>query len=146
WFSSVRSIRLICSQATRADAESGRGCRGNRNKVTVSIYIASLTKTPMNLGQKSSALILAAAYLVAGTVDTVGADSNSEADRLADSSGKQTESKLVEQPPAKRTEPWIITVGAPGWLANVSGISGFHGAKANISVDVAQILRHINVI
>jgi hypothetical protein len=31
-------------------------------------------------------------------------------------------------------------------LANVSGITGFHGANANISVDVAQILRHINVI
>jgi hypothetical protein len=97
----------------------------------------------MNLQQKSSALILAA-FLMAGAVRTVRAESDS--DRPAQSSDKQTESKLVEQPPAKTTEPWIITVGAPGWLAGVSGITGFHGANANISVDVAQILRHINVI
>jgi hypothetical protein len=100
----------------------------------------------MNLRRTSSASILAAAFLVAGAVGMVQADSDSETGGPAQSSGKQTESKLVEQPPAKTTEPWIITVGAPGWLANVSGISGFHGANANISVDVGQILRHINVI
>src|SRR5262249_9207881 len=76
----------------------------------------------------------------------VGADGESETAGRAQSSGKQAASKVVEQPPTKTTEPWTITVGAPGWLANVSGITGFHGANANISVDVAQILRHINVI
>jgi hypothetical protein len=86
------------------------------------------------------------AFLLAGSAGMARADSNSEVAGPAQSSGKQTASKLVEQPPEKTTEPWIITVGAPGWLANVSGISGFHGANANISVDVAQILRHINVI
>jgi hypothetical protein len=100
----------------------------------------------MNPARISSASILAAAFLVAGTVGVVRAEGNSEAAGSTQSSGKQTESKLVEQPPAKTTEPWIITVGAPGWLASVSGISGFHGKNANISVDVAQILRHINVI
>src|SRR5215467_7245837 len=100
----------------------------------------------MNLGRGSSAVILAAAFLMAGAVGMVRADNNSEAAGRAQSSGKQTEAKVIEQPSAKTTEPWIITVGAPGWLANVSGISGFHGANANISVDVAQILRHINVI
>src|SRR5215467_5711787 len=100
----------------------------------------------MNLGRGSSAVILAAAFLMAGAVGMVRADNNSEAAGRAQSSGKQTEAKVIEQPSAKTTEPWIITVGAPGWLASVSGISGFHGANANISVDVAQILRHINVI
>src|SRR6516225_6294895 len=100
----------------------------------------------MNLRQKSSALISAAAFLVAGAVDMVRADSDSQTTGQAQSSSKQAEGKVIEQPPVKTTEPWIITVGAPGWLANVSGISGFHGANANISVDVAQILRHINVI
>lgn len=60
--------------------------------------------------------------------------------------GKQVEAKVVEQPPVKTTEPWQITVGAPGWLANVTGTSGFHGINSDISVDVGQILRHINVI
>jgi outer membrane autotransporter protein len=60
--------------------------------------------------------------------------------------GKQTEAKVVEQPTAKTTEPWQISVGGPGWLANVSGTSGFHGINSDISVDVGQILRHINVI
>ena len=64
-----------------------------------------------------------------------------------ESSSKQAEGKVIEQPPAKTTEPWIITVGAPGWLAlSVSGISGFRGANSNFSVDVAQILRNTNVI
>ena len=59
--------------------------------------------------------------------------------------GKE-EAKVVELPPAKTTEPWQITVGAPGWLANVTGTTGFHGVNSDISVDVGQILRHINVI
>jgi len=100
----------------------------------------------MNPRQKSSAVILAASFLVFGETGIVRADSDSETTGQAQSSSKQAEGKVIEQPPAKTTEPWIITVGAPGWLASVSGITGFHGANANISVDVAQILRHINVI
>jgi len=100
----------------------------------------------MNLGRGSSAVILAAAFLMAGAVGMVRADNNSEAAGQAQSSGKQAEGKVIEQPPAKTTEPWIITVGAPGWLASVSGISGFRGANANFGIDVAQILRNINVI
>ena len=100
----------------------------------------------MNLRHTSSALILAAAFLVAGAVGTVGADSDSEARPPAQSSGKQTESKLVEQPPAKTIEPWTITVGAPGWLAGVSGHTGFHGVNPYVNVGVGQILRHVNAI
>ncbi len=59
--------------------------------------------------------------------------------------GKE-EAKVVEQPSVKTTEPWQISVGGPGWLAGVTGTTGFHGVNSDIAVDVGQILRHINVI
>jgi hypothetical protein len=54
--------------------------------------------------------------------------------------------KVLEQPPVKTAEPWQITVGGPGWLAGVSGTTGFRGINTNINVGVGQILKHINVI
>ena len=65
---------------------------------------------------------------------------------IAGWAGTQQEAKMVEQPSVKTTEPWQITVGGPGWLAGVSGTTGFHGINSNIDVSVGQILRHINVI
>jgi len=65
---------------------------------------------------------------------------------IAGWAGTQQESKVVEQPSVKTTEPWQITVGGPGWLAGVSGTTGFHGINSNINVSVGQILRNINVI
>jgi hypothetical protein len=106
----------------------------------------------MTLRRPSSAQILSIAFLVFGALqpvrgnDASQADSRSQSRTSEQSAGKETEAKVIEQVPAKATEPWIITVGAPGWLSSVSGITGFHGVNANISVDAAQILRHINVI
>jgi hypothetical protein len=60
--------------------------------------------------------------------------------------GTQQASIAIEQPPAKATEPWQITVGGPGWLAGVSGTTGFHGINSNVNVGIGQILKHINVI
>ena len=60
--------------------------------------------------------------------------------------GTLEESKLVEQPPVKKTEPWIITVGVPGWLTGVSGHIGFHGVNPYVNVDVGQILKHVNAV
>jgi hypothetical protein len=65
---------------------------------------------------------------------------------IAGWAGTQEEAKVVEQPSVKTTEPWQITVGGPGWLAGVSGTTGFHGVNSNVNVGVGQILRHINVI
>src|ERR1700733_1730906 len=59
--------------------------------------------------------------------------------------GTQEEAKVVEQPLVQTTEPWEITVGGPGWLAGVTGTTGFHGKNTNVDVGVGQILRHINV-
>jgi hypothetical protein len=58
----------------------------------------------------------------------------------------QEEAKMVEQPSVKTTEPWVVTVGAPGWLAGASGHIGFHGVNPYVSVPFGQILKNINVI
>jgi hypothetical protein len=60
--------------------------------------------------------------------------------------GMQEEPRVIEQPSVKTTEPWQITVGGPGWLAGVTGTTGFHGVNTNVDVGVGQILKHINVI
>jgi hypothetical protein len=61
--------------------------------------------------------------------------------------GTEQESKIaMEQPPAKTAEPWEITVGGPGWLAGVSGTTGFHGINSNVDVGIGQLLKHINVV
>ena len=62
------------------------------------------------------------------------------------STGKEEEPKVVEQPSVKTTEPWEITVGGPGWLAGVSGHTGFHGVNPYVNVGIGQILKHLNVI
>jgi hypothetical protein len=93
--------------------------------------------------RESSALILAALFLLLGTGNVVRGQNTPPS--VNQSTGKEIETKEV-QPPVKKTEPWEIKVGGPGWLANVSGITGFRGFNQNISVDVGQLLRHINVI
>src|SRR6516162_6587657 len=56
------------------------------------------------------------------------------------------EPKVVEQPPPKPEEPWLINVGAPGWLANTIGFTGFHGVNPYVNVGFGQLLKHINFI
>jgi autotransporter family porin len=65
---------------------------------------------------------------------------------LKQSVGKQAEEKVIEQPPAKTTEPWQISVAGPGWLTDVSGFTGFHGVNPYVNVGVGQLLRHVNVV
>jgi hypothetical protein len=93
--------------------------------------------------RESSALMLAALFLLAATGNVARGQNTPPS--VNQSTGKEIETKEV-QPLVKKTEPWEVTVGGPGWLANVSGITGFHGFNQNVSVDVGQLLRHINVI
>ena len=60
--------------------------------------------------------------------------------------GTEEEAKVVEQPPVKTIEPWQITVAGPGWLAGVSGHTGFRGVNPYVDVGVGEILKRINVI
>jgi hypothetical protein len=62
------------------------------------------------------------------------------------SGGKQAEAKMVEPPMVKTTQPWQITIGAPGWLAGVSGHTGFRGVDPFVETGVIDILKHINAI
>jgi hypothetical protein len=52
----------------------------------------------------------------------------------------------VEQPTSNTTEPWIITVDGPGWLASVSGHTGFHGVNPYVDVGFGSIIRHVDAI
>jgi outer membrane autotransporter protein len=58
--------------------------------------------------------------------------------------GKET--KQVELPPAKPTEPWKITVSGPGWLASVNANLGAHGVTSHVDVGVRQIIINSNVL
>jgi hypothetical protein len=106
---------------------------------------------------KGRKLLLAATILMAGAIGIVRGDPVPAAQDPTKPkavkhpaekqvTGKQVDAKVIEQAPAKKTEPWQVTVGGPGWLANVSGIMGFHGVNPGVSIGVGQILRHINFI
>jgi hypothetical protein len=99
--------------------------------------------------RESSALILVAVFLL-GTLCVARGDNIEGAvagqPSLNQSTGKQEEAKVVEQPSVKTTEPWVITVGVPGWLAGASGHIGFHGVNPYVSVGTKQIIDHINAI
>jgi outer membrane autotransporter protein len=62
------------------------------------------------------------------------------------SGGKEVEAKMVEPPVVKTAEPWQITIGGPGWLAGVSGHTGFRGVNPYVDNSVIEILRHVNAI
>src|SRR5271165_949033 len=80
-------------------------------------------------------------FIRASILLLVGALSVARGDNMT---GKEEEPKVVVQPSVKTS--WEITVGGPGWLANVSGRIGFHGVNPYVNVGVGQILRNINVI
>jgi hypothetical protein len=116
--------------------------------------------------RKSVVLITAAIFPVFGALDIVRGDNVSEANGpgqkpsgaapapakvvrrspAKQSSGKEVEVKVVEQPPIKKTEPWKITVGVPGWLASTSGTSGFHGVNSDFDVGFHQVLPRLNLV
>jgi hypothetical protein len=104
---------------------------------------------------KGRKLLLAATILMAGAIGIVRGDPVPAAQDPGKPkvvkhpaekqvTGKQVDAKVIEQPPEKKTEPWQVTVGGPGWLAGVSGYTGFHGVNPNVGVGFGQIIRHIN--
>jgi outer membrane autotransporter protein len=60
--------------------------------------------------------------------------------------GKEAETKQVELPPAKPTEPWQITIGGPGWLAGVNANLGARGVTNHVDIGPIQILKNSNVV
>lgn len=60
--------------------------------------------------------------------------------------GSEEDSKVAEQPTSKTTPRWQITVDGPGWLASVSGHTGFHGVNPYINVGFGPIIRHVDAI
>src|SRR5215469_831122 len=58
----------------------------------------------------------------------------------------QDEKNVLPQPTPSQTPPWEITVQGPGWIASVSGHTGFHGVNPYVNVGFGQIVRHIDAI
>jgi hypothetical protein len=105
--------------------------------------------------RRLSESIRAVIFLLLGALSVARGDNISEANGQAapvgppsskEVTGKQLEAKAVEEAPVKTTEPWQITVAGPGWLANVSGHTGFHGVNPYVDVGIGQLLKHVNVI
>jgi hypothetical protein len=65
---------------------------------------------------------------------------------LAGQAGTEDESKVVEQPPVKTTEPWEIRVSGPGWLAGLNGDTGIHGITTHVDFGFTDILRRLDFI
>ncbi len=78
--------------------------------------------------------------------DGPGQSKTSTKHTVKQSSGKEVQAKMVEPPPAKTIQPWQITIGVPGWLAGVSGYTGFRGVNPYVESSVIDILKHTNVI
>ena len=78
--------------------------------------------------------------------DAHGQSKTSTKHTVNQSVGKEVETKPVVPPPVKTTLPWQITIGVPGWLAGVSGHTGFRGVNPYVDSGVIGILKHTNVI
>ena len=51
---------------------------------------------------------------------------------------------LQESPSPQPVEPWVVTVGAPAWLAFVNGDVGINGITTHVNVGPIDILRRID--
>src|SRR5205807_7806224 len=64
--------------------------------------------------------------------------------------GPETYDTSKEAPPPPIVQPWCetpptleIRIGAPGWLAGISGDTGVKGVVSNVDVSFDQLLRHL---
>src|SRR5947207_3251101 len=54
--------------------------------------------------------------------------------------------KETAPPTITQSEPWQLTIAAPGWLAGLDGTIGVRGVNANIDIGFDQILQHLDMI
>jgi hypothetical protein len=78
--------------------------------------------------------------------DAPGQSKTSTNHAVKQSGGKEVETKTVVPPLVKTPNPWQITIGGPGWLAGVSGHTGFRGVNPYVESSVIDILKHANVV
>lgn len=55
--------------------------------------------------------------------------------------GAPEESKAIQQPSPQPVEPWMITVGAPGWFPFVTGDIGINGHTTHVNVGPLDIFQ-----
>jgi hypothetical protein len=55
--------------------------------------------------------------------------------------GTSEESKAIQEPSPQPVEPWIITLGAPGWFPFVTGDIGINGITTHVNVGPIDIFR-----
>ena len=58
----------------------------------------------------------------------------------------ELQSKEAAPPTITQSEPWQLTIAAPGWLAGLDGTIGVRGVNANIDIGFDQILQHLDMI
>src|ERR1700747_34113 len=54
--------------------------------------------------------------------------------------------KETAAPTITESEPWQLTIAAPGWLASMNGTIGVRGVNADIDVPVDEVLQHLDMI
>jgi len=54
--------------------------------------------------------------------------------------------KETAPPTITQSEPWQLTIAAPGWLAGLDGTIGVRGVNADINIGFDQILQHLDMI
>src|SRR5215471_3478250 len=92
----------------------------------------------------SSVLVFSAIGTEAGPVDLIGSGLPDPGDGKT---VKLDNSKEKEVPPiegwCQAPPPWEVRIGAPGWLAGLSGESGVKGVVASPDVSFDQLLNHL---
>src|SRR6266516_366988 len=54
--------------------------------------------------------------------------------------------KETAPPTITQSEPWHLTIAAPGWMSSLDGTIGIRGVNADVDVGFDQILQHLDMI
>jgi hypothetical protein len=58
----------------------------------------------------------------------------------------ELEAKETAPPTITQSEPWHLTIAAPGWLAGLDGTIGVRGVNADIDIGFNEIAQHLDMI